>query len=359
MKKLSLILLCASALSLAFSCEEPKGADPVALATPVASVTVDGTVATITWNAVENAASYEYNYLTTPTETTETSVAITQATPGTYEVKIKALPEAGSKEYLASEAATVSFTIEVPFEATYDDYLGTWTLVATRTHYFQDDSIGQIEQIVDEETYIDVIVHRLEDGEGLVLNDGTNLPTFILTGLIPDWNDVDNGDVATQLALFVDEDVLSYELTTSPLGSMDIMSGFPFMEDANIGAADLVDLSISAECSIEGSEDHNLVGGNFPMLTVNLLDKDGKATVSHYEGELTDGKSFRAEGYWVVGSVTDGSGSYYRGFFPSHLGPYSIEKVGTRMTSAFSNNPSVSKVDVKKAFAAQSVMIKK
>lgn len=86
------------------------------LDTPALTVNTEGGV-TISWNAVENAASYEYSYCKegeedskTSGSTTETSVTIAGLSSGTYTFEIYA--KSGDESHSDSEAATTSFSVE-------------------------------------------------------------------------------------------------------------------------------------------------------------------------------------------------------------------------------------------------------
>ena len=108
-------LTCVLAAILAFSsCEKPEEEyEPVALVSPELSVEITGASFTVSWEAVENAASYSYVFQDEAEETTsETSVTFSDLEPGTYTVKVKADAPADSKEYLDSEYAETTAEIK-------------------------------------------------------------------------------------------------------------------------------------------------------------------------------------------------------------------------------------------------------
>ncbi|MBR5249001.1 MAG: fibronectin type III domain-containing protein [Bacteroidales bacterium] len=116
MKKILFSVMAIVALAFTTSCEttkeEPTPADPTALAAPVLTVanqTEDGF--TISWAAVENAAGYTY-HMVEEKVTTETSVTFTGLAAGSYTVRVKANAPAGSKEFVDSQFADITVTIE-------------------------------------------------------------------------------------------------------------------------------------------------------------------------------------------------------------------------------------------------------
>lgn len=91
-------------------------ADIVTLQMSTPTVAVDNGTAVITWEAVENAASYEYSYMadggTVSGSTTETSLTLTGLSVGAYNVSITAVPEEGDEAYVKSPAVNAAFTID-------------------------------------------------------------------------------------------------------------------------------------------------------------------------------------------------------------------------------------------------------
>lgn len=119
MKKIFFSVMAIVALAFTTSCDKtgkdaPEPVDPVALATPVLTVSnqvEDGF--TVSWNAVENAAGYTY-HMGQETVITETSVTFSDLDPGSYTVRVKANAPADSKEFTDSPFADVTVTLEAP-----------------------------------------------------------------------------------------------------------------------------------------------------------------------------------------------------------------------------------------------------
>ena len=99
--------------------------------------TVNGDDLTITWDAVENAASYSYAVDNSePATVTEPSVTLSVEALeyGDHTIFVTALPEDGSEQYTASDEASWAFTLSEPvtMPEAYADYVGTWTLTSTQ-----------------------------------------------------------------------------------------------------------------------------------------------------------------------------------------------------------------------------------
>ena len=116
MKRVLIYVFAVFALSsLLMSCDKDENTpDPSVLGTPELRLAdTSATSVTVEWDAVENAASYEYTVNDgEPQPVTETSVQISTPEAGTYTVKVRALPEEGSEEFQPSDWAFATFTIE-------------------------------------------------------------------------------------------------------------------------------------------------------------------------------------------------------------------------------------------------------
>lgn len=112
MKKFfSMMLALVAAFTFVACGEEPT--DKVALATPsvkVEAVTSEGF--TLSWAAVENAASYDVEINGEVNNTTTAGYTATGLTPGQYTVRVKAVAAAGSA-YADSEYAVTLVTVEL------------------------------------------------------------------------------------------------------------------------------------------------------------------------------------------------------------------------------------------------------
>lgn len=117
----------------------PDPDQPTKLATPSVTCEVGETEVTVSWEAVANAASYEYTVdggTATTTEETTFTLAVADLAAGNHTVSVTALPEDGSEEYTKSDAGTATFNIEeVQEPITMPDelapYVGTWSLQTT------------------------------------------------------------------------------------------------------------------------------------------------------------------------------------------------------------------------------------
>ena len=164
MKRIFYFAAMALAACTVISCEKedpkdpgtPGGGDdttPTKLATPNVKAEVGETEVLVSWEAVANAASYEYtvdNGAATAIEATSVTLAVADLGAGNHTVSVTALPAEGSKDYTKSDAGTCSFNIkeeegddpnpptgDVPEE--YAGYVGTWTVTTTQSMIWDDD----------------------------------------------------------------------------------------------------------------------------------------------------------------------------------------------------------------------------
>lgn len=123
-----------------------RTAAQVVLGTPVLQYELDGDAAVVTWEPVENAASYSVTVtsadgLVNKTSTTEdTSTKVSKLTSDVeYTVSVKAL--SSEESFLDGESASVSFTyvyVAPTFTMTIDDLVGNYTCRATGWTYDED-----------------------------------------------------------------------------------------------------------------------------------------------------------------------------------------------------------------------------
>ena len=151
MKRIFYFAAMALAACTVISCEKedpkdpgtPGGGDdttPTKLATPNVKAEVGETEVLVSWEAVANAASYEYTVdggTATTTEETTFTLAVADLAAGNHTVSVTALPEDGSEEYTKSGAGTATFNIEevqepITMPEAYAAYVGTWTLTSTQ-----------------------------------------------------------------------------------------------------------------------------------------------------------------------------------------------------------------------------------
>lgn len=119
MKKfISGAMIALAATAFLSSCEKPDKevtTEPSALATPQVTATVESDIVTVSWSAVENAATYSYTVdgaAAVSTEQTSFTLQTAELSYGQHQVSVTALPADGSEEFLASKAGTATFTIE-------------------------------------------------------------------------------------------------------------------------------------------------------------------------------------------------------------------------------------------------------
>lgn len=191
---------CLALLSLVFltACEKENptpAQDPTQLAKPtltVENVTEDGF--TVVWSAVENAAAYTVLLGDNSTTQTETSKVFADLEPGTYTVKVKANAAQGSKDYLDSDYAEATATIEAaaPAELTFEfevSEITTSTALLTvypsdenAAYYFDNMSKAEFEAYDDPNEIREMIVEvyaEMGAEEGLTLEETLELMSSI------------------------------------------------------------------------------------------------------------------------------------------------------------------------------------
>lgn len=151
-----------------------RTAAQVVLGTPVVQYELDGDAAVVSWEPVENAASYSVTVtsadgLVNKTSTTEdTSTKVSKLTSEVeYTVRVKAL--SGEEKYLDSESTSVNFTyIFIPptFTLTIDDLVGEYTCTTSGTQYVEDES-GEFGW-----DYDAIEITRVEGSEDQLIFDG-------------------------------------------------------------------------------------------------------------------------------------------------------------------------------------------
>lgn len=127
----------------------PDPDQPTKLATPSVTYEVGETEVTVSWEAVANAASYEYTVdggTATTTEETTFTLAVADLAAGNHTVSVTALPEDGSEEYTKSDAGTATFNIEevqepIIMPEEFAPYIGVWTVTTTQTMNVTQESV--------------------------------------------------------------------------------------------------------------------------------------------------------------------------------------------------------------------------
>lgn len=132
---IALLIVCAITITALVAC---KTTTP--LAAPV--ITLNGNV--VSWNAVENATSYDVTVGTkNHTDVTETSFTITVTAPGSYDVTVVA-KSSDAKYTNSAKSNKVTYTVSPqPAEATYDELdLDTTNVKLT---YYLDEGITELD----------------------------------------------------------------------------------------------------------------------------------------------------------------------------------------------------------------------
>ena len=286
-----------AACAVMVSCEKEEGTTTTKrLSIPQVTATVGETEVSVSWEAVENAVSYEYtvdNGAAQNITTTSFTIAVADLSEGEHTVSVVALPEEGS-EYNESRPGTATFEIlgeptEMPQE--YAPYVGTWAVSSTQRMNWVPDPEKEnyvLSQISDTQTDFTVTIAW----------DGIN-EILVMTGLSP--LEAYFGEIPALLNF--DED-----------GKMYIYSNVVLMEDMSeldnslagysmmwVGVADLGEYGVS---SITGQ-------GNMPtyLLTVNGESMTGQGITVQVSVQMQDGSVEQTEGTFVAMDVVASSAS--------------------------------------------------
>lgn len=202
MKRIFYFAAMALAACTVISCEKedpidpgtPGGGDdttPTKLATPNVKAEVGETEVLVSWEAVANAASYEYtvdNGAATAIEATSVTLAVADLGAGNHTVSVTALPAEGSKDYTKSDAGTCSFNIKEeegddpnPPTGNLADWIGTYTATAEKGLLVGTDSEGYItyaETTAPASFEITISENALTDGTPIAVIEGLSLVKF-------------------------------------------------------------------------------------------------------------------------------------------------------------------------------------
>lgn len=135
-----------AACAVMVSCEKEETTTKTnRLATPQVTATVGETEVSVSWEAIENAVSYEYTVDDGTAENitaTSFTIPVADLTIGSHTVSVKAIPEEGA-EYKESRPGTATFNIgggDVPeplepgtLISNMSDLIGTWTVTTVGT----------------------------------------------------------------------------------------------------------------------------------------------------------------------------------------------------------------------------------
>ena len=165
----------------------PDPDQPTKLATPSVTCEVGETEVTVSWEAVANAASYEY----TVDGGTATTTDVADLAAGNHTVSVTALPEDGSEEYTKSDAGTATFNIEeVQEPITMPDelapYVGTWSLQTTAYMMWVDipDMEGYVQPEITEQPLNMEVEVTWDEINGTLVMTGLS-PLEVATGPVP------------------------------------------------------------------------------------------------------------------------------------------------------------------------------
>ena len=146
----------------------PDPDQPTKLATPSVTSEVGETEVTVSWEAVANAASYEYTVdggTATTTEETTFTLAVADLAAGSHTVSVVALPEEGS-EYEESKPGSATFEIKgapVQPEGELSEWLGSYEVTASRQVELTSDGQYVSMAMVEEPTTFNITIDASED----------------------------------------------------------------------------------------------------------------------------------------------------------------------------------------------------
>lgn len=290
----------------------------VKLATPEVSANTDDTgVTTVSWTAVEGAASYTYTIDGgTPSTVTETSVVYqpNQLAAGEHVASVIAVPEEGSAEYIESDAGEVTFTTEqVTVEPSPDlqEWLGEWTLTSTGTVVYANVD-GYLESSYEPESpmTVNLSIEPSTDENivfvyGLVPIDGVPVLASIFT---------DNESGAKYLGLLTDE----YPIAQDSDGNNMVSIPVSLADDNSIVFVTGCQYSFLFDSSLKGIPYESTLSDNraFKAVAVDVVSIVGQQIYFYYSeypvnlpaGDLTLARG--ASGSSVT--KTNGAQSYSR-----------------------------------------------
>lgn len=274
----------------------PDPDQPTKLATPSVTCEVGETEVTVSWEAVANAASYEYTVdggTATTTEETTFTLAVADLAAGNHTVSVTALPEDGSEEYTKSSPGTATFNIqEEQPDIDFSEWIGTYTATAEKG----------------------ILVGS--DGEYVVYSETTAPEPFEITISESELND------GTQVAVIEGLSVLKFTDGTSPIavammqqdGSLSLsfeVSVGTVNANANGSTLELNLLWYPIVLVEGGNEDgSDYYGPSYiTEATYVLKNVDGTITLSGNSGE-TQGYPYTVLGAEAYGVDAQGNGPY-------------------------------------------------
>lgn len=317
MKRFYLVALGTAALAMTFACtknedgKEPGGGDPVQLAKPVLKSTTTATSFTITWDAVENAGGYMVKY--NDTETPVTECTFTQdVEPGSYVVAVKATT-ADPEKYTDSEYAEITVTVENGGSDSWIDgdgtWYGMWKVSSTKTISFEQ----QATNVLDEPVTKEVEITEGEDG------------TYYILG----WSDMTYTDES-----YIPGVLMSLEGSEMATDNPEDLGFINGVQVAAAGSAGEIPTWV-AFCDVAG--EYTFVTGSYPAFTFDINDEFNYAELIAYEGELSNGGTFKVFGMDIFG-LTE-TNVYLYGEFPINFpaGDFTIGKTANASSASRAN----------------------
>ena len=296
-----------AACAVMVSCEKEETTTKTnRLATPQVTATVGETEVSVSWEAIENAVSYEYTVDAGAAQsitTTSFTIAVADLAEGSHTVSVVALPEEGS-EYKESRPGSATFEIlgeptEMPQE--YAPYVGTWAVSSSdKINWVEnpDDNRYVMAQLT--ESPINFNVTIAWDGINEVLTMTGWSPMEAYFGALPTILDFYEGDmcILTNVMLMEDMSEISSEL-----------AGFSMMV---VGLADLGEEYGISSLTAEGlvptyvlSIDGDGMTGTGITTTVTVRKEDGSTENVEADFVACDVTASSAQGNMVLAGSDD------------------------------------------------------
>lgn len=158
-----------AACAVMVSCEKEETTTKTnRLATPQVTATVGETEVSVSWEAIENAVSYEYTVDDGTAENvtaTSFTIPVADLATGSHTVSVKAIPEEGA-EYKESRPGTATFKIKgapVQPEGELSEWLGSYEVTASRQVELTSDGQYVSMAMVEEPTTFNITIDASED----------------------------------------------------------------------------------------------------------------------------------------------------------------------------------------------------
>ena len=283
-----------AACAVMVSCEKEQTTTKTnRLATPQVTATVGETEVSVSWEAIENAVSYEWTLNdgeATSITTTSFAIPMTDLTPGDYTVSVVAYPEEGS-EYQESRPGIGTFVIpeeEIEPSEGILAWEGVYTLTSTHTMKIAVEGQYIAPTYVESPCTRELTISAYPYDDSLAIVYGLS----DLTLLDPDNNEFP----AYAFAKLTPDNRLELKTTESE----DYMLGQAQFQDGTTG--DLYFFALTWNAEAEAGKEFGIVSGG-PTF---ILENNGSAiNGTPYSGQLTTGESFTVAATDVL-ALTDG-----------------------------------------------------